>query len=50
MPTDRVAAIARYPLVGGGAFGPTSPLGIVLWTAGFSLAATIVFRLDTCRV
>ncbi len=48
MPTYGVAAIARYPLLGG-AFDVTWVLGAVLWTAAFAAGATILFRRDTRR-
>jgi ABC-2 type transport system permease protein len=48
MPTYGVASIARYPLVGG-AFDPTWLLSVVVWTAAFGAAATILFRRDTRR-
>jgi ABC-type polysaccharide/polyol phosphate export permease len=48
MPTYGVAAIARFPLVGG-AFDPTWLLSVVLWTAAFAAAAMILFRRDTRR-
>ena len=48
MPTFGVAAIARFPLVGG-PFDPTWLLSVVLWTAAFAAAATILFRRDTRR-
>ena len=48
MPTYGVASIARFPLVGG-AFDPTWLLSVVLWTAAFGAAATILFRRDTRR-
>ena len=48
MPTYGVAAIARFPLVGG-AFDPTWLLSVALWTAAFAVAAMILFRRDTSR-
>jgi ABC-2 type transport system permease protein len=48
MPTYGVAAIARYPLVGG-AFDPAWLLSLVAWTAAFAVAAVILFRRDTRR-
>ena len=48
MPTYGVAAIARFPLVGG-AFDPTWLLSVVVWTAAFAAAAMILFRRDTRR-
>jgi ABC-2 type transport system permease protein len=48
MPTYGVAAIARFPLVGG-AFDPTWLLSVVVWTAAFIFAATLLFRRDTRR-
>jgi ABC-2 type transport system permease protein len=48
MPTYGVAAIARYPLVGG-SFDPTWLVSVVVWTAAFSAAATLLFRRDTNR-
>ena len=48
VPTYGVAAIARYPLVGG-AFDPTWLLSVVLWTSAFAAAAMILFRRDTSR-
>jgi ABC-2 type transport system permease protein len=49
MPTYGVAAIARFPLVGG-TFDPTWLLSVVLWTSAFSVAAMLLFRRDTRRV
>jgi ABC-2 type transport system permease protein len=49
MPTYGVASIARFPLVGG-AFDVTWLVSVVLWTAAFAVAATILFRRDTRRV
>jgi len=48
MPTYGVAAIARYPLLGG-AFDPAWLLSLVAWTAAFAVAAVILFRRDTRR-
>jgi ABC-2 type transport system permease protein len=48
MPTYGVAAIARFPLVGG-AFDPTWLVSAILWTAAFAAAAMILFRRDTRR-
>jgi ABC-2 type transport system permease protein len=48
MPTYGVAAIARFPLVGG-AFDPAWLLSVVVWTAAFIGAATLLFRRDTRR-
>jgi ABC-2 type transport system permease protein len=48
MPTYGVAAIARYPLVGG-AFDWTWLLSVVFWTAVFAGAAMVLFRRDTRR-
>ena len=48
MPTYGVAAIARYPLVGG-PFDLTWLLSVVLWTAAFAAAAALLFRRDTRR-
>ena len=48
MPTYGVAAIARYPLLGG-SFDPTWLLSLVLWTTGFAVAAAFLFRRDTRR-
>ncbi|HLY14186.1 MAG TPA: ABC transporter permease [Candidatus Limnocylindrales bacterium] len=48
MPTYGVAEIARFPLVGG-PFDPTWVLSVVVWTAAFILAATLLFRRDTRR-
>jgi ABC-2 type transport system permease protein len=48
MPTYGVAAIARYPLLGG-TFDVTWVLGAVLWTAAFAAGAAILFRRDTRR-
>ena len=49
MPTYGVAAIARFPLVGG-AFDPTWLLSMALWTTAFALGAMLLFRRDTRRV
>jgi ABC-2 type transport system permease protein len=49
MPTYGVAAIARFPLVGGD-FDPTWLLSVVVWTSAFSVAAMLLFRRDTRRV
>jgi ABC-2 type transport system permease protein len=49
MPTYGVAAIARFPLVGGD-FDPIWLLSLVLWTSAFAIAAMILFRRDTRRV
>lgn len=49
MPTYGVAAIARFPLVGG-AFDLTWLLSVVVWTAAFAAAAMVLFRRDTRRV
>jgi ABC-2 type transport system permease protein len=48
MPTYGVAAIARFPLVGG-TFDPTWVLGAVVWTLLFAAGATLLFRRDTHR-
>lgn len=48
MPTYGVASIARYPLVGG-IFDPTWLLSVVVWTAAFAAAASVLFRRDTRR-
>lgn len=48
MPTYGVAAIARFPLVGG-AFDVAWLLSVVTWTAAFIIAATLLFRRDTRR-
>ena len=48
MPTYGVASIARYPLVGG-VFDPTWLLSVVVWTAAFAAAASVLFRRDTRR-
>lgn len=49
MPTYGVAAIARFPLVGG-AFDPVWLVSVVFWTAVFAAAAMILFRRDTRRI
>jgi ABC-2 type transport system permease protein len=46
MPPYGVAGIARYPLVGGN-FDWTWLLSVALWTAGFTIAAMLLFRRDT---
>jgi ABC-2 type transport system permease protein len=48
MPTYGVASIARFPLVGG-VFDPTWLLSVVVWTAAFAAAASVLFRRDTRR-
>jgi len=48
MPTYGVAAIARYPLVGG-PFDLTWLLSVIVWTAAFAVAASLLFRRDTRR-
>jgi ABC-2 type transport system permease protein len=48
MPTYGVAAIARFPLVGG-AFDPVWLLSVAFWTAAFAVAAMALFRRDTAR-
>jgi ABC-2 type transport system permease protein len=48
MPTYGVAAIARFPLVGG-AFDLTWLVSVALWTAAFAIAAMVLFRRDTRR-
>ena len=48
MPTYGVAAIARYPLLGG-TFDPTWVVSVVVWTIVFALGATLLFRRDTRR-
>ena len=48
MPTYGVVEIARFPLLGG-AFDPTWLVSIVLWTATFATATTVLFRRDTRR-
>jgi ABC-2 type transport system permease protein len=49
MPTYGVAAIARFPLVGG-AFDPVWLASVVVWTAVFAAAAMVLFRRDTRRI
>ncbi len=49
MPTYGVAAIARFPLVGG-AFDPTWLVIMIAWTVVFAGAAMLLFRRDTRRV
>ena len=49
MPTYGVAAIARFPLVGG-AFDPVWILSVVFWTLAFAAAAMLLFRRDTRRI
>lgn len=49
MPTYGVAAIARFPLVGG-AFDPTWLITMIAWTAVFAAGAMLLFRRDTRRV
>ncbi len=49
MPTYGIVEIARYPLLGG-SFDPTWILSLIVWTALFAAAATILFRRDTRRV
>jgi ABC-2 type transport system permease protein len=49
MPTYGVAAIARFPLVGG-AFDPTWLVNMVGWTVVFANGAMLLFRRDTRRV
>ncbi len=49
MPTYGVAAIARFPLVGG-AFDPTWLLSMIGWTVAFAGGAMLLFRRDTRRV
>ncbi len=48
-PTYGVAAIARFPLVGG-AFDPTWLVGMIGWTVLFAGGAMLFFRRDTRRV
>ena len=48
MPTYGVAAIARYPLLGG-PFDPTWVVSVVVWTLVFALGAMFLFRRDTRR-
>jgi ABC-2 type transport system permease protein len=49
MPTYGVAAIARFPLVGG-AFDPTWLVSMIGWTLVFAVGAMLLFRRDTRRV
>jgi ABC-2 type transport system permease protein len=49
MPTYGVAAIARFPLVGG-AFDPTWLVNVIGWTVVFAGGAMLLFRRDTRRV
>lgn len=49
MPTYGVAAIARFPLVGG-AFDPSWLGSMIGWTAAFAVGAMLLFRRDTRRV
>jgi ABC-2 type transport system permease protein len=49
MPTYGVAAIARFPLVGG-AFDPTWLVNMIGWTVVFAGGAMLLFRRDTRRV
>jgi ABC-2 type transport system permease protein len=49
MPTYGVAAIARFPLVGG-PFDPVWLLSVVVWTSAFATAAMLLFRRDTRRI
>jgi ABC-2 type transport system permease protein len=49
MPTYGVAAIARFPLVGG-AFDPAWLVNMLGWTILFSGGAMLLFRRDTRRV
>jgi ABC-2 type transport system permease protein len=49
MPTYGVAAIARFPLVGG-AFDPAWLASMLAWTAVFAGGAMLLFRRDTRRV
>ena len=49
MPTYGVAAIARFPLVGG-ACDPVWILSVVFWTLAFAAAAMLLFRRDTRRI
>jgi ABC-2 type transport system permease protein len=48
MPTYGLAAIARYPLIGG-TFDPTWVVSVIVWTIIFALGATLLFRRDTRR-
>jgi ABC-2 type transport system permease protein len=49
MPTYGVAAIARYPLLGG-AFDPTWLVSMIGWTVVFAAGAMLLLRRDTRRV
>lgn len=49
VPTYGVAAIARFPLVGG-AFDPTWLVSMIGWTVVFAGGAMLLFRRDTRRV
>ncbi len=49
VPTYGVAAIARFPLVGG-AFDPTWLVSMIGWTIVFAGGAMLLFRRDTRRV
>jgi ABC-2 type transport system permease protein len=49
MPTYGVAAIARFPLVGGD-FDPAWLVSVIVWTSAFTIAAMLLFRRDTRRV
>jgi ABC-2 type transport system permease protein len=49
MPTYGVAAIARYPLLGG-TFDPTWLVNLVAWTLILAIGAMALFRRDTRRV
>ncbi len=49
MPTYGVAAIARFPLVGG-SFDPTWLASMIGWTVVFAGGAVLLFRRDTRRV
>jgi ABC-2 type transport system permease protein len=49
MPTYGVAAIARFPLVGG-AFDPAWLVNMLGWTIVFAAGAMLLFRRDTRRV
>jgi ABC-2 type transport system permease protein len=48
VPTYGVAAIARFPLVGG-SFDPVWLLSVLVWTLVFAAAAMALFRRDTRR-
>ncbi len=48
VPTYGVAAIARFPLLGG-AFDPVWLVSVLVWTTVFGLAAMALFRRDTRR-